>query len=217
MGQGLRLQTYWLESVDSTQKYLLNALRSTELLPPVCIAAKRQHSGMGSRGNSWISVPGNLFFSIAVARERLPFDLKLESASIYFMYQMQRVLKERGSKVWLKWPNDLYLEELKVGGCITTLAGDAVVCGIGVNLASAPEGFGVVDVDCGPDELLEAYQEKLLQYILWKQVFIKYQLEFEFYRGHKAYTKDNKILFADAVMMEDGSLMSQGGRIYSQR
>ncbi len=211
------MQTYWLESVDSTQKYLLAALKSGALCAPVCVAARYQSAGIGSRGNLWIAQEGNLFFSMAIARPGLPEDLKLESSSIYFMFQFQELLRSLGSKVWLKWPNDLYLGALKVGGCITTLSGDNVVCGIGINVARAPEGFGVLDITCNTEVLLEAYLKKFLRPMLWKQVFINYRLEFELYRSHEAYINDNNISFIDAIMMEDGSLMSQGRRMYSQR
>lgn len=47
--------------------------------------------------------------------------------------------------VTLKWPNDVLLDEAKLAGILLEASGgatlDAVVIGIGVNLASAPDGL----------------------------------------------------------------------------
>ena len=41
-------------------------------------------------------------------------------------------------ELWLKWPNDLLLGGAKLAGILLERQGDAVVVGIGVNLAAAP-------------------------------------------------------------------------------
>lgn len=41
----------------------------------------------------------------------------------------------------LKWPNDLLVDGAKLSGILLERAGDAVVIGLGVNLAHAPEGL----------------------------------------------------------------------------
>ncbi len=211
------MQIFWRESSHSTQRELLEGLKSGDFVAPVCIATVRQDAGIGSRGNSWIGQEGNLFFSFAVARNQLPDDLKLESASIYFMFLLKEVLAVYGSEAWLKWPNDLYVDTLKIGGCITNISADLLVCGIGLNTSVAPQGYGMLDVTCKHDELLEAYLQKIENPLSWKQVFIKYKLEFELSSKRITHTNGNNISLIDAQMMEDGSLLSQGRRIYSQR
>jgi BirA family biotin operon repressor/biotin-[acetyl-CoA-carboxylase] ligase len=42
------------------------------------------------------------------------------------------------SELQLKWPNDLMVGSAKLGGILLERSGDAVVCGIGVNLGWAP-------------------------------------------------------------------------------
>lgn len=42
----------------------------------------------------------------------------------------------------IKWPNDLMADGAKLSGILLERAGEAVVIGIGVNLAYAPEGLG---------------------------------------------------------------------------
>ena len=208
---------HWLESVDSTQSYLKEALKSGKHKAPLAIATLKQTNGSGSRGNSWIGLEGNLFFSFAIAKSRLPDDLKLESASIYFMYLLKEVFKAQGSNIWLKWPNDFYLEDKKIGGCITNIQGDTLVCGIGINLKDAPDNFGVIDISFEPHKILEMYLKSIEKRILWKQVFSKYKLEFENNISKIPSTSNKEFSFLDAKMMDDGSLICNGKRIYSQR
>jgi len=208
---------HWFESVDSTQRYLKETLKSGKYKAPLAIATLKQTNGSGSRGNQWIGIEGNLFFSFAIAKTELPDDLKLESASIYFMYILKEVLQAQGSSLWLKWPNDFYLEDKKIGGCITNIQGDTLICGIGINLKDAPDNFGVIDISFEPHEILEMYLKSIEKRVLWKQVFSKYKLEFENNIKKISHTSDNDISFLDVEMMDDGSLMNNGIRIYSQR
>lgn len=46
-----------------------------------------------------------------------------------------------GHKALIKWPNDLLIEGAKLSGILLERADDAVVIGIGVNLAHHPEGL----------------------------------------------------------------------------
>ena len=208
---------YWLERVDSTQRYALDAVKNKTLLPPFAVVADRQDEGRGSRGNSWTGLEGNLFFSFAVDRALLPDDLKLESCSIYFAFLFKETLRWSGSQVWLKWPNDFYLGDRKVGGTITTLRQDVLVCGIGLNLANAPDGFGVLDVEISREMLLKAYCERMEKFPEWKEIFRLYALEFEKSRRYLTHDKHYKFSLENAVLCDDGSIVCDGQRMYSQR
>ncbi|MDP3464354.1 MAG: biotin--[acetyl-CoA-carboxylase] ligase [Sulfuricurvum sp.] len=211
------MEIHWLEEVDSTQRYLLDALKHQTLKAPVCIGTTMQTQGRGSRGNHWIGEEGNFFISFAIGRDVLPCDLKLESSSIYFAYILKEVLAEMGSHVWLKWPNDFYLGEQKLGGLITNLAGDCLVCGIGLNLKRSPESFAVMDIKIEARELRDAYIEKLKTFPSWKQIFSKFALEFERSKAFSTHSKNTIIELKDAVLCEDGSLECNGQRMYSLR
>ena len=119
----------------------MDAVREGRVKPPFAIAAERQIAGIGSRGNDWQSVSGNLAFSFCVQQHDLPADVPLQSASIYFAMIMGEFLASLGSQLWLKWPNDFYLGERKIGGAMTNKIKDNLICGIGINLVSAPEFF----------------------------------------------------------------------------
>lgn len=211
------MEIRWLDEIDSTQRYLIDELKAKRIDGPICVGATFQNSGRGSRGNSWTPMEGNLFISFAIARNELPEDLKLESSSIYFAYLLKEFLSGNGSNVWLKWPNDFYLDEKKIGGVITNIVQDMLICGIGMNLNQAPEGFGILDIPFKPYQLTESYVKLFKKLPLWKHIFSKYKLEFVKNQKYFAHNEDQEISLKDAVLLEDGSLECAGQRIFSLR
>ncbi len=211
------MQILSLESVDSTQRYLLDALKAGTLSSPVCVTAKKQASGRGSRGNSWNGLDGNLFFSFAMARSDLPADLKLESSSIYFTYILKELLAEMGSELWLKWPNDFYLGDKKIGGAITNLYKEQLVCGIGLNSRAAPEGFGKLDIEISNETILKHYLALLKNKQSWKKIFSKYEIEFDKSRSYFTHSGDTRLSLENAKLLDDGSIECDGKRIFSLR
>ena len=107
----------YLEEIDSTQNYLIKEIKNQNLKSPSLVIAKRQTKARGSRENSWQSIEGNLFFSFSYKEKDLPNDLAQNSVSVFFAFILKKVLKAYGSKLWLKWPNDFYIEEKKNWWC----------------------------------------------------------------------------------------------------
>ena len=214
--EGLALEIRFFKSIDSTQKALVEDLKSEKVAAPIAYFTTYQKAGIGSRGNSWIGKDGNFYLSFALHKTTLPADLPLASASIYFSYILKELLHEQGSQVWLKWPNDFYLEK-KVGGCITQLVGDLLVCGIGLNVTDAPEEFAKLDITADPLALAKAYLARVEKSISWKQIFSKYRIEFYKNCNYTVHYKGKKILMDGAQLMDDGSIVIDGERIYSLR
>lgn len=217
MGKDCNLTILYLKSVDSTQKYLKQKILSENIPSYYVVVSDIQTNGIGSRENSWIGIEGNLFLSFAIDISNLPKDLKLESCSIYFAYLLKETLSEFGSSLWLKWPNDFYIDNCKIGGAITNILKDKVVCGIGLNLVHAPKEFKRLDINISRDIVLEAFMKKIEKKLSWKQVFSKYELEF--HKNHKFFTHSNdiKISLSDVKLQDDGSILKNGERIYSLR
>jgi len=188
-----------------------------ELELPLAIVADIQTNGIGSRENSWVSEEGNLFLSFAIKLNELPSDLKLESASIYFSFLLQETLASLGSKVFLKWPNDLYIEKQKIGGMITNIVGDTLICGVGLNLTHSKKKYGSLDLHIEKKDLLARYFINIEKKILWKQVFSKYKLNFQTNQNFFTHINGKKVSLSQAVLENDGSLTINGERIYSLR
>jgi BirA family biotin operon repressor/biotin-[acetyl-CoA-carboxylase] ligase len=203
--------------LPSTQEHLKTLLKNNEKSAPLAVTCRYQTQGIGSRGNSWEGFDGNLFVSFALPLEMLPSDLKLESASIYFAYLLMQSLREFGSKLWLKWPNDFYIKDKKIGGMITSLQDQNIVCGFGLNLVASPEEFDILDIVIDKEILLQSYFAHLEKKISWKQVFSNYELEFHANKGYFTHIKNNKIYLNDAKLESDGSLSIKGERMYSLR
>ncbi len=181
------------------------------------MVALSQTKGQGSRSNTWESCEGNLYFSFTFKMKDLSEDLPLESSSIYFSYILKELIAKEGSSIWMKWPNDFYIDNKKIGGTITNVYKDTLVCGIGINTKCAPDSFGVLDIDLDQITLLENFKIELLKKHTWKLIFSKFKIEFELSKKFNTYYKDKKISLNRAILQDDGSLMSDGKRIYSLR
>ena len=181
------------DSVHSTQKVLVEGLRNGEIQPPFALVAKEQTQGIGSRNNTWSGLEGNLFFSFCMSETVLPSDLRGESASIYFSMIMREVLAARGSQIWLKWPNDFYVDDKKIGGTLTTRVGEIYVCGMGINL------------------------KRLQAAPSWSEIFKKFESEFEKSREFITHFEGEEVALKYAKLLSDGSLDINGRRVFSLR
>lgn len=211
------MEINFISECGSTQDELVCALKSGEITPPFVLCAASQTKGIGSRGNVWESVGGNLYFSCVLATKDLPSDLPVNSASIYFAFLMKEYLNSQGSAVWLKWPNDFYLNEKKIGGVITTKIGENFICGMGINLRVAPEFAGILDVQITPKRAIIGFIKYLEKKPQWKQIFSKYLLEFEKSRKYEVHVEGAKMSLNDAILCPDGSISINDKKVYSNR
>ncbi len=207
----------WFNTINSTHEYLISQIKKGEIKEDTLIGADFQSAGVGSRGNFWEGKFGNLFFSFCVEAKHLPKDLQLASISIYFAWLMKEVLSASGSKTWIKWPNDFYLENKKIGGVITTKIGDKIVGSMGINIVEAPQNFGILDIYIEPKKLVSDFLLMLENKITWKQVFSKYKIEFQNSRDFFFHVGNKKQSLKDAKLCEDGSIELNKRRVYSLR
>ena len=130
-----------IKQVDSTNSFLKNLLSNSKPVPEgTVIMAEEQYAGRGQQQNTWHSEPGkNLTFSLLLKPHFLPvgdqFDLN-RAASLGVYDALQPIL---GDQLKIKWPNDIYYGDRKLGGMLieNTIQGgqlkDAVI-GIGLNI-----------------------------------------------------------------------------------
>ncbi len=206
-----------LKKVDSTHIYLKDLIKKEGFCQPLCVFSDFQTNGIGSRGNSWTGKKGNLFFSFVLKKDDLPKDLPIQSSSIYFSYILKDILKSFGSKVWLKWPNDFYLEDKKIGGTITNLSSDLVYCGIGLNLIEVEKKFAKLDIDIDMQEVLELYFKKLQKNISWKEIFSCFKVEFHLNAEFTVTIEDKKVPLKYSVLNDDGSIQINNKKVFSLR
>ncbi len=213
----LKLEIKLFKTLPSTQNYLVEAIKNGSLKAPVSVLTLEQNAGIGSRNNSWVGEEGNFYASFAVSLDDLPKDLPLFSSSIYFSFIMKNVLSNIDKDIWLKWPNDLYKKDKKLGGTITKKVNNTLIFGIGINLKQNRNGYGVLDGDISPKELLDKYILALEKFPSWKQVFSNYEVEFESNREFSVHIEDEKKSLENALLCKDGSLIIEDKKVYSLR
>ena len=119
---------------------------------PLWVVARHQTQGRGRSGRAWASVDGNLYASLLVVLDcpaRVVHQLSL-LAGVSVHDAVVAAARGHGTALdglRLKWPNDVMIGGAKLAGILpesSTLAAGrlAVVVGIGLNLAGAPDGLG---------------------------------------------------------------------------
>lgn len=133
----------YFSSLDSTNTYAKKiAGQASEGL---VIVADEQTQGRGRLGRDWQSKRGEgLYFSI-ILRPDLPPD-KVAKLTLLGVAALVRALDEMGISSLIKWPNDLIIEDRKVAGILTEMAGelnyiDYIVMGFGINVNNPRESF----------------------------------------------------------------------------
>jgi len=130
-----------LKEVDSTNNFLKNLLSNSKPLPEgTVIMAESQFAGRGQQENKWHSEPGkNLTFSILFKPSFLgvlnQFDLT-RAISLGVFDALEPIL---GDRLKIKWPNDIYYGDRKLGGMLieNIVQGGQIknaVIGIGLNI-----------------------------------------------------------------------------------
>lgn len=124
----------------STNADLLARLGAGEYVPEgEWLIADRQTAGRGRQGRQWFDGHGNFMGSTVV--HTAPGDPPAHTLALVAglaVHEAVQPLCPNPSALMLKWPNDLLLGEAKLCGILLERAGQAVVIGIGVNLAASP-------------------------------------------------------------------------------
>jgi BirA family biotin operon repressor/biotin-[acetyl-CoA-carboxylase] ligase len=138
---GLLRSLELLFDVDSTNTRLLG-----RAAPPPgsadAILCEIQHAGRGRRGRRWIA-PFGSGIALSVAWTFSDGARTVPALSLAVGVAVVRATRRAGALgVTLKWPNDIWFEERKIGGVLIELRAEAsgpahVVIGVGINVALA--------------------------------------------------------------------------------
>jgi BirA family biotin operon repressor/biotin-[acetyl-CoA-carboxylase] ligase len=130
-----------VSETGSTNSDLAAALRAGEVVPEGdWLVADRQHAGRGRLGRNWFDGAGNFMGSTVVrVSPQQPNAATLAFVAGLAAYEAVVPLLPDPRALQLKWPNDLMLAGAKLAGILLEREGDAIIVGIGVNLAQAPE------------------------------------------------------------------------------
>ena len=126
--------------ISSTNKWAAQCLQATPPAAGTVFITDHQYQGQGQRGHIWHSEPGkNLTFSTVLYPTFLsPRDsFALNWVATLALYQV--VTQHTTEGVTIKWPNDIYHRDKKLGGVLidnTVLQGTlrSSILGIGLNV-----------------------------------------------------------------------------------
>ena len=160
-----------LYETESTNNDLKEIIRKSDEAVFALIKAKKQTTGRGRLGRSFFSPEGGLYFSLSLPltgkEKNIPFLTLLAGLAV-----SEAVEKVSGIETEIKWPNDIYLNEKKLGGILTELVSGKKLCavvGIGINLNTRKEDFSPEIKDIATSFVREGFlppdEETLISYI----------------------------------------------------
>lgn len=135
----------YFEEIDSTQKEIWRLFEKNKIKDSLVVITKKQINGIGTHGRKWINESDrNILFSIGINFENIDLnEIKinvLDGLTIQIAEMLIEVFKEiyNISSIKIKSPNDLILNDRKIGGILTEtkLQGNnlkRLVLGIGIN------------------------------------------------------------------------------------
>ena len=130
-----------LKEVDSTNTFLKNTLSNSKPLPEgTVIMAESQYAGRGQQQNKWNSDPGkNLTFSLLLNPTFLAIASQFDLTRVVSLGVHDGLATILDDKLKIKWPNDVYYADGKLGGILieNLLQGSQIkqsVIGIGLNV-----------------------------------------------------------------------------------
>ncbi|HEY9578253.1 MAG TPA: biotin--[acetyl-CoA-carboxylase] ligase [Rhizorhapis sp.] len=149
-----------IAETGSTNADLLSLAGQQAIAEGFWLRAERQSGGRGRLARRWESPAGNLYCSTLVQlrpHDPPPGTLALvtavavhEAVSLYI----------RADEISIKWPNDLLVGRAKLSGVLLERTGDAIVIGIGLNIAHHPEGLDrpvTSMAECGAGDVEPGY------------------------------------------------------------
>ena len=129
----------YIPTTQSTNIFLKEKVK-TETLPEFfAVRTAFQTSGKGQVGNSWEAQRGkNLLFSVLLKPHHIPIQEQFIISQLVSV-AIVRVMQNHNVECSIKWPNDIYVGDKKLGGILieNSLRGSLIdysIIGIGLNI-----------------------------------------------------------------------------------
>lgn len=128
------------ERIDSTNNFIEKMMAEKELESGTVIYAKDQTAGRGEGNNSWECEPDkNLTFTALVYPEHFNAEDQFKISQITAIAARNCISKLTLKEVKVKWPNDIYIGDKKIGGILikNRVMGSEIlntIVGVGINV-----------------------------------------------------------------------------------
>lgn len=160
-------QLYHYESIESTQNAVWQlGLKGAE--EGVVVFSENQKKGRGRLQRQWISPLGGIYFSLLLRPQFLSVSEAGQLALLVGLGCIKGIEKATAIKLQVKWPNDIYLNNAKLGGILCEINAEIdrinfVVVGVGLNINSR-------DLPSGATSLFRATKEKFSRLAIARSV-----------------------------------------------
>jgi BirA family biotin operon repressor/biotin-[acetyl-CoA-carboxylase] ligase len=126
------------ESVESTMISIKKFIGNQN----ICMLADEQTSGIGRRGNEWVSPKGNIYISFLIK-----YDLSIENHFLFSALTANSIIKFLnkyiGENINIKWPNDIMINNQKIAGIMSEIVEhnntQYIIIGAGINILTSPK------------------------------------------------------------------------------
>lgn len=128
----------WLDAVGSTQD-AAHGLAAGGGTHGSAIAARVQTAGRGTRRRQWVSSEGGLWVSVVCRPQQIS---GIEVVGLRVGLSLAALIDRwipSGARIAIKWPNDLYLDDRKLGGILVEARWQGaalgwLAVGVGINI-----------------------------------------------------------------------------------
>ena len=138
----MKFKIFKFNRVKSTNDTAINLIKNKRK-EFGCVLANTQTNGRGTYGKRWISIKGNLFFSIFFPlKKKYPtFNEFYFITPVIISEMIKKICKNKN--VNLKFPNDILLNKKKICGIlqevVTFQKNQFLIIGVGLNLEKNPK------------------------------------------------------------------------------
>ncbi len=187
-----QLNLIHLNSVDSTNNFAANLIKTSKVVNGTLIVTKRQYSGKGQRGNSWLSENDkNLTCSVIT----LP---KIKTKNIFYLNMVaslaiRKTLEDLRIDALIKWPNDILVNRKKIAGILIEnqisgglVASSIVGVGLNVNQSNFDETINATSILNELNQILEI-EDVMLQFYAYLDFYLNHLMDSNYQLLEKAY------------------------------
>jgi BirA family biotin operon repressor/biotin-[acetyl-CoA-carboxylase] ligase len=119
------MKSIFFDEIANTQDYAINEFKEETLL----IVSKAQTAGRGTNKNKWENADQSLAASLVFNKKIVNFKKTLIPLLAGYSFVCLNQIED----LKLKWPNDITLNEDKVGGVLVEENNDLICIGLGIN------------------------------------------------------------------------------------
>jgi len=136
------IDIYYFNEVNSTMDKAKELIKVNNNKRIFSVIAGRQNMGRGTRGRKWLSSKenGNLYMTVVYKMSSVPVPITLMPLRVATL--IAPCIEKRitsSSSLYLKWPNDVLIDNEKVCGILIEIEDNSVLVGIGCNVLEAPK------------------------------------------------------------------------------